>query len=453
MFRKQGALFVGKTSANKSLASSLLRSILAKALTILAALSVTPSAHPYSLLTHEQLIDLTWHDSILPMLRNRYPYASPAELEAARAYAYGGCAIQDVGYYPFGDVFISQLTHYVRTGDFIASLFRHARNPNELAFAIGALSHYIGDTIGHADATNRAVPVEFPRLAAVYGPVVTYAEDEHAHVQTEFAFDINEIARQRLAPARYLRHIGLGVPTGQLAAAFYETYGLGKDFANRRSRRINVRGYRFAVRSLLPRAAYAVTILHRKDLPADSQSADFLRLQKEAAAVATGNDWNRYRRKPGMLTYATAGLIYILPKVGPLRDVAVRGPTPETAEEYVRSVNRASDELRTALDKFGGPKPGLDNRDLDTGYVVREGGYKLTDETYAKLLHRLAADPRVAIPSELKADILSFYANPDTPTIVKGEAAKWSRVQTDLSTLAAMPVIEAPEAKIANVSK
>jgi len=425
---------------------------------MLCALLAGPRCRAYSLLSHEQLIDLTWQDSILPLLRSRYPNASPAKLEAARAYAYGGCAIQDIGYYPFGDVFASQLMHYVRTGDFVASLFRHARNANELAFAAGALSHYIGDTVGHAEATNRAVPIEFPKLGAVYGPVVTYAEDEHAHVQTEFAFDINEIAHHRLAPSRYLRHVGLGVPTGQLAAAFYETYGLGRDFASRRSSRINVRGYRFAVRILLPRAAYAVTILHRKHLPADSQSADFSRLREEAAAVSAENGWDRYRRKPGIGTYALAALIHILPKVGPLRDAAVRGPDPETEEEYVRSVNRSSDALRAALARFGGrsSEPGdrdLDNRDLDTGFVVRQGGYRLTDETYASLLHRLAADPRAAIPADLKADILSFYADAEAPTIVKSESAKWARVRRDLSTLAAMPVFEAPQKAKPGVSK
>lgn len=406
----------------------------------LLALNTAPIAHSYSLLTHEQLIDLAWQDSILPLLRSRYPNATPKELEAARAYAYGGCAIQDIGYYPFGDLFFSELTHYVRTGDFVSSLFQHARNPNELAFAIGALSHYIGDTVGHASATNLAVPVEFPRLGEVYGPVVTYAEDEHAHVQTEFAFDINEIAHHRLAPARYLRHIGLGVPTSQLGAAFYDTYGLGEDFAKRRSRRINVRGYRFAVRSFLPRVAYAVTILHRKNALPDTHSPDFLKLQGEASKVAIENDWDRYRRGPGIVTYSLAGVIWILPKVGPLRDVAIKGPTAQTEEDYIRSVNRSTDALRAALAKFGGPKPGLENRDLDTGYVVREGGYKLTDETYAKLLHRLVADPRTPVPAGVKAEVLHFYADPSAPTIVKSRPELWARVQADLRTLEAMPV-------------
>src|ERR1035438_4452511 len=180
-------------------------------------------AAAYSLLTHEQLIDLTWQDSIVPLLLSRYPDLTPAQLEQARAYAYGGCVIQDIGYYPFGDISYSNLTHYIRSGDFIVNLFRNATNANELAFAVGALSHYVGDSIGHSTATNHAVAIEFPSLGAKYGPEVNYAQGERQHVQTEFAFDIDEIAHHRVAPAHYLRYIGLQVPMRQVALAYYQT--------------------------------------------------------------------------------------------------------------------------------------------------------------------------------------------------------------------------------------
>ena len=186
---------------------------------VLVALSPRP-ASAYSLLTHEQLIDLTWKDSIVPLLLSRYPNLTPAELDHARAYAYGGCVIQDIGYYPFGEASFSNLTHYVRSGDFVVNLFRNAHNANELAFAIGALSHYIGDSVGHAEATNLAVPVEFPKLKAKYGSSVNYAEGKHQHVQTEFAFDINEIAHHRVAPIMFLRHIGLAGINAAIGAGF-----------------------------------------------------------------------------------------------------------------------------------------------------------------------------------------------------------------------------------------
>src|SRR3569623_2383656 len=200
------------------------RSAFLGAVALLFLLLCPSQINAYSLLTHEQLIDLTWQDSIVPLLLSRYPNLTKADLDRARAYAYGGCVIQDIGYYPFGARAFSNLTHYVRSGDFVVNLFRNAHDANELAFAIGALSHYIGDSIGHAEATNLAVPIEFPKLAAKYGKSVSYAEGKHEHVQTEFAFDINEIAHHRVAPLRYLRHIGFRVSMRQLAQAFYQTY-------------------------------------------------------------------------------------------------------------------------------------------------------------------------------------------------------------------------------------
>jgi hypothetical protein len=407
-------------------------------------LCVLLACHPagaYSLLTHEQLIDLTWQSSIVPLLRGRYPKITDAQLEEARSYAYAGCVIQDVGYYPFGDPLLSDLTHYVRTGDFIVHLFRDAKDANQLAFAVGALSHYVGDNIGHSRATNRAVAEDFPKLAAKYGPVVTFSEDASAHVRTEFGFDINEIGHHRLAPVHYLRHVGLNVPTQQLAAAFYDTYGL-----KARARRVNVKGYRFAVRNFMPRIAYAVTLLHRNHLPPDPMTPDMQKLSTEVAQVAVENHWDKYRKKAGIGTYMLAGFIFVLPKLGPLKFVAVKVPSHDTEEEYARSVNQATDLLGSALVRFRTPHQTLPNRDLDTGAPVRPGGYRLTDETYAKLLHLVVADPHHTIPPGLKADIQNYYADPNAPIYTRKNAKDWARVQADLQVLQTMPVSNQPMA-------
>jgi hypothetical protein len=428
-------------------------------------------ASAYSLLTHEQLIDLTWHDSIVPLLLSHYPGLTPADLERARAYAYGGCVIQDIGYYPFGDVAYSDLTHYVRSGDFVVNLLRDARNANELAFAVGALSHYIGDSVGHAEAINLAVPVEFPKLRARYGPVVNYAQGERQHVQTEFAFDINEIAHHRMAPVHYLRHIGLEVPVQLLALAFYQTYGLNEDFTARRGRRVNVNAYRFAVREFIPRLAYAVTLLKRRREPADPNTPEALQMEKEADRVATENDWQAYRRKAGIGTYMLAGLLFVLPKIGPLKMVDVKGPTEATEAAYIHSVVLSTAELRRSLERFTPPsatRPGganlvaraatagqanqalsdplhpLPNRDLDTGRVVQPGGYSLTDATYARLLHSLTRQPNEPIPPGIKADIQAYYANPDAPITTKKDSQQWAQVQADLVTLGPMPTSAEP---------
>ena len=442
--------------------------ILAALALILCLLSARP-ADAYSLLTHEQLIDLTWKDSIVPLLLSRYPNLTQAELDRTRAYAYGGCVIQDIGYYPFGEQSFSDLTHYVRAGDFVVNLFRNAHNANELAFAIGALSHYIGDSIGHSEATNLAVPVEFPELRAKYGGSVNYAEGKHQHVQTEFAFDINEIAHHRLAPLNYMRHIGLQVSMHQLALAFYQTYGLTENFAGRH--RISVPEYRFATRTFIPRIAYAVTVLHRKGEPPDPKTPEVIELEKETAEVAQENNWQAYRRKPGFETHLLAGVLFILPKFGPLALVNVKGPTAQTEAEYAHSVAVSTTLLRRILIRFTpvesrykGPAPALSNlpgtnispesrdphhallnRDLDTGSIVKPGGYPLTDSTYANLLHKLVQQPNQPIPPGIKEDVQRYYSNLDLPITTKKHAERWKQVLADLKILESMPTSNAPE--------
>lgn len=456
------------------------------ALFLLLVLPWHRHADAYSLLTHEQLIDLTWRDSIVPLLLSRYPALTSAQLDEARAYAYGGCVIQDIGYYPYGDMMYSNLTHYVRTGDFVVSLFRNAENADELAFAIGALSHYIGDTIGHPAATNLAVSVEFPKLRVKYGPSVNYAQGRHQHVQTEFAFDINEIAHHRVAPVRYLRHVGLEVSVRQLAVAYYQTYGITEDFTGTHKHRFNVSGYRFAVRSFIPRIAYAVTILRRNHEPAEASSPERVEIDEEIAAVAAEDHWQAYSRKPGIGTYALAGFIFIVPKIGPLKMVAVKGPTEATEANYLHSVALSIAALRQRLASFtppsgrrsttanaiskasqsplpparplpGGsahgqrpnpardPRHPLPNRDLDTGFVVLPGGYSLTDSTYADLLHRLTRSPMQPIPPGIKEDIQAYYADPASPISTKKDPSAWAAVEADLATLATMSTSTAPE--------
>lgn len=456
-------------------------------LSILLLCAVTADARAYSVLTHEQLIDLTWDASVVPLLRSRYPNLTPQQLEQARAYAYGGCVIQDIGYYPFGDEFFSDLTHYVRSGDFVVNLFRNAQDANELAFAVGALSHYIGDNVGHATATNLAVPVEFPKLGAKYGTSVNYAEGAHQHVRVEFAYDVNEIAHHRLAPVHYLRHVGLEVSTRQLSLAFYQTYGIRADFSSRRRKRINVGGYRFSVRNFIPRIAYAVTVLHRKHEPQEMPSADIQKLDAEIAAVAQQNNWDAYRKKPGIGTYSLAGLLWVLPKWGPISMVAVKGPTAETETAYVHSVLASTDRLNAALRRFTpppatvgaasdtatraaavalapanapvsadtaterrgtrnppDPRHPLANRDLDTGVVVHPSGYPLTDATFCELAHELVQDPKLPIPPGVKAEVLAYYADMTLPFATKKHADKWQRLQADLVVLQSMPTSTEP---------
>lgn len=393
--------------------------------------------------THEQLIDLTWKSSIKPFLLSRYPNMSAAQLNEAHAYAYGGSAIQDLGYYPFGNDFFSDLTHYVRSGDFVRALIDDARTPDELAFAIGALSHYVADTIGHSEAVNPSVATEFPGLQAKYGPVVTYAEGEHQHVRTEFAFDINEIAQHRFAPSAYLKHVGLHIAEPLMARAFYDTYGLDLYKVLGKRGPAVVRGYRFSVRSFLPRIAYAEVLLHRKSFPDDQPLPAVERLKLELKQAEFENGWEQYRKKAGIGTRLLAGMIFIVPKVGVLSDLAIKGPSVDTEERYVESLLQTTDMLRQTLNAIGTGDGSLPNRDLDTGAKVRPGGYPLTDRTYARLLARVATNRTV--PSGLKVDILEYYSDMNAPFATKRNATQWNAVLANLEVLKQLPTSRSME--------
>src|ERR1700757_2947548 len=160
------------------------------------------SSSAYSVLTHEEIVDLLWTDQIQPLLLKRYPGLTEDQIREAHAYAYGGAVIQDMGYYPFGNKEFSDLVHYVRSGDFVLELIKESQNADEYAFALGALSHYASDITGHP-AVNQSVAITYPKLRAKFGPIVLYAQDKTAHIRTEFGFDMAQVANQRYAPQQY----------------------------------------------------------------------------------------------------------------------------------------------------------------------------------------------------------------------------------------------------------
>lgn len=397
----------------------------------------------YSFLTHEAIVDLAWEGAIKPALLSQYPNTTPGEMRLAHAYAYGGCTIQDVGYYPFGHQFFSNLTHYVRTGDFITLMIHEARDVNELAFALGALSHYVGDTIGHHDAVNPSTAIEFPSLEKKYGPSVTYDESPHGHVRTEFAFDINQLSHKRFAPEGYLESVGLLVSRRLLERAFFQTYGLRlRDVLGREPE--SFQSYRSSVRHILPKVAWAEVLLHRKTFPPDEPTPAFQKFDESLKQADRENGWYKFRRKKASFsTRVVAVLIFMAPKVGALSDLAIQGPRTETENQYVESVNRTVERYSTLLGELA--QKGQDdfrivNLDLDTGERIRPGTYELADETYAELLNRLTnKNPSRRTPPELRQNVLDFYSDPTAPIATKKDRRQWKKVQEELAILRDKP--------------
>lgn len=413
----------------------------------IALCSVPESGSAYSVLTHQAIIDLSWNEALRPLLLARYPRATKAQLEEAHAYAYGGCAIQDAGYYPFSHEFFSDLTHYVRSGDFVEALLRNARNLNEYAFALGALSHYIGDSIGHADVINPATAIEYPKLAKKYGRIVTFEDAPRPYVATEFSFDIAQLPRHRFAPEEYQRFLGLNVPRHQLERAFYETYGLTMPEVLGKTGHAAVRSYRKSIRSFIPVFARAEESIHAADFPKQDPPA-FAKVEPYLHRAPYLPDWAGEYESPGVGDRLLGWLIRILPPVGPVQYVKIRGPREDTEQLYYLSLQRTLLLYKRRMDALRllpGMPMGLPNRDLDTGDWTRPGAYALTDRTYARLLHRIVDEKeKHPVPPGLKQDIQDYYAVPDAPITTKRDHDAWARVQQDLATLRATPARDVP---------
>jgi len=403
------------------------------------AISSSPAIFGYSVLTHEELIDLAWSESIRPLLKARFPNATEAELIEAHSYAYGGSAIQDMGYYPFGHQLFSNLTHYVRTGDFVRNLFLDARTLNEYAFAIGALSHYLGDSIGHSEAVNPATAIDFPKLEKKYGPIVTYDENPHAHVRTEFGFDIDQLTKKRLAPPAYLKHVGLRVPPRQVERAFLRTYGIHAHEVIGRAHPA-LRSYRWAVRSFIPAFAEAEVVLHHRAFLDDRHDAEFDLYERRVEQTAFERHWQKAFKGPGFGSHLLAVVVRILPKIGPASLLSIKIPNAETQEWYVRSVNHTVDRFQTTLNKLkqDGTAPTPTDLDLDTGKKELPGAYPLTDETYAELLGRLTAVPDRELPPGLRENILAFYDHADAQSAWEREGHSWATIVKRLQVLKRM---------------
>jgi Zinc dependent phospholipase C len=396
----------------------------------------------YAVLSHEAIIDSAWDTNLRPLLLKHFPDATEEQIKEAHGYAYGGAIIQDLGYYPHGSHFFSHLTHYVRSGDFILALLRDAKDIDGYAFALGALAHYAADNDGHRIATNRAVPLLYPKLKRKYGDSVTYEEDPLAHIKTEFGFDVLEIARGRYAPDSYHDFIGFGVSVPLLEQAFQETYGL--DLKSVLSDEDKVLGsYRHDVSQLLPKATRIAWTLKKDEIMKDQPGMTKKKFLYNLSRASYQKSWGRNYQPPTLGERFLAFLLRIIPKIGPLKVLQLRTPTPETERMFEASFNATLDRYRKLLEQVDTRQPGLPNENFDTGEVTGPGKYRLVDETHAKLLDALAKQNFSGVRPELRAEFLEFYGHPDAPYATKRRAKAWAKVQAQLEQLkkTALPVV------------
>ena len=386
-----------------------------RAIALLCILVLIPlRVHAYSVLTHEAIIDSVWKDSIEKVLLKRFPRATADDLIHARAYAYGGCIMQDMGYYPLGSHFFTDLTHYVRSAEFVQTMLRDSRDINEYAFALGALAHYVADNMGHPTAINLAVPMLYPKVQKKFGEYVTFGDDPASHIKTEFAFDVLQAARGRYVSQAYHDFIGFEVSKPLLERAFPKTYGLKlEDVFDALD--ASIASYRKTVSKTIPKATKVAWELKKDDIVQSMPGTNI-------------ESFVYHYRKPGLGTKLLAAVIRIVPKVGPLKAMAFHPPTPQTEKLFLQSFDMTVDRYRELLVAERAGRLHIPDENFDLGEPSKAGAYKLADKTYAKLVEYLAERDFAGISPELRNDILSFYKDRNAPIATKQDPKHWQKV-------------------------
>ena len=400
---------------------------------LLLVLMGSGSSFAYSVLTHEEIVDLVWATQLSPLLLKRFPTLTEDQLKEAHAYAYGGAVIQDLGYYPFGSAEFSNLVHYVRSGDFVRELLLQSQDANEYAFALGALAHYTSDIAGHP-AVNRAVSIQYPKLRAKYGNSVRYAEDHTAHLKTEFGFDMVQVAKNRYASQQYHDFIGFQVSKPLLERTFPIVYGVElKDVLTHED--LAVGSYRFAVSRMIPEMTKIALRTHKKDMMQETPNFAKRKFLYRLSRSDYEKEWGKDYKKDGFKTRLFSILLRYMPKIGPFKALAFNNPTAQTEDLYFKSINTTVDQYRIFLEQVRTDSLILANCDFDTGKETKAAEYSLTDDTYAKLLGQLAGRKFDLTSPDLRENILNFYADLSLPLETKKDSARWQSVLTSLDQL------------------
>lgn len=400
-----------------------------------ALVLIPQSSAAYSVLTHEALIDANWDKVLVPLLKQKFPFISPAALQEAHSYAYGGAVVPDMGYYPTGSRLFTELLHYVRSGDFTEALFEEAGNSREYAFALGVLCHYHADRYGHSIGINTAVPLIYPKMKEKYGDTVTWSDDHISHIRTEFSFDVLQTARGVYASAAYQDFIGFRIADTVMMKAFFKTYGLPlQSLLKNLTRTINL--FRWTVSNLLPfitRSALANKKKQIQDSFPGVTAKSFIYRMK----IKNYNKQYDKKSRPGFLAYAAAGIIKILPKIGPLRVLHFRQPSAEAEKKFVRSFDTSSRHYAAVIGILAGKDIQLANIDFDTGNRTTAGEYPPADEAYSLWLMKLSDSHFQTLTPGIYRNIAAFYTDHTPAVHTKKQQKKWNKTRAALSQLKA----------------
>ncbi|WP_162276796.1 zinc dependent phospholipase C family protein [Mucilaginibacter pedocola] len=391
-------------------------------------------AKAYSILAHEAIIDASWHDALLPLIQKRYPNLTGPDIKKAHSYAYGGAMVADMGYMPFGNGFFTDLLHYVRSGGFVEALIRDAQNADEYAFALGALSHYLADEYGHSMATNRNIPLIYPKLQQKFGDVVTYADDHKSHSRMEFSYDVLQTGRGSYTSEGYHDFIGFNISVPVLERAFYETYGqpLNSIFGNING---SINQLRWGIRNLFPVLTKSAFKANKDTILKMTPGMTARNFQYKMSKKSFQLEYGKQREKPKFFARVAVFFISILPKIGPLKTLKYVSPGKAGERLFAMSFDTITTRYAAALKRAGNGTLNLPDMDFDTGKPSALGEYPIADDTYDKLLIKLQDNQFKNITPELQQNILRYYRNADTSATALKQRKEWKKASTSLQQI------------------
>ncbi len=387
----------------------------------------TPSI-AFALLSHQAVIDETWKESILPLLKLKYPDANEKELNDAYAYLYGGALMPDIGYSPMGSILFTNLVHYVRSGDFIENVIHDAENINEYAFGIGLLCHYQADRFGHSLGTNLAVPILYPDLKKKYGESVAFEKCCSQHTRVEFGFDVIQTANGNYDLDAKRKFVSFKVSEPVLRKAFLKTYGLElEDIFG--SMTVAIETFRFAVKTLIPELTEDAWRWRNNFIMKLNPLAD----RKSYTQRLNRKEYKKEFGWPGPKTILLSFVIGIVPKLGPTSGLKYKEPNAEVEKIFENSFRVIVKNYKKSLLQLQNGSLQLENINFDTGLKTVPGSYELADDTYYKLLKKLNRNDFQNVQPALKRNLSEFYSAP-----VISQKYQKSKIKTIRESVTAM---------------
>lgn len=384
----------------------------------------------FSVLTHEAIIDATWEKTLVPLLKQKYPNATEADIKKAHSFIYGGTIIPDLGYLPLGKKAFSNMIHYVRTGDFINALFDGASNINEYAFALGVLCHYEADSYGHPLGTNKSVPILFPKMKKKFGDSVTYEQGHMQHQRVEFGFDVLQTAKGNFKPDAYHDFFGFQVSDTLLAKAFEKTYGIElKSLFKSLPMAISI--FRWSVKDLLPELTRDAWRLKKADIIKSNPLAT----EKNYRYKSDKKKYNTEFGRPKASSYFILFVLGFMPKIGPLKSFKPMVPNEQTEKLFDVSYATILEKYTETAKKLHSKESTLKNVNLDTGKEIEIGKYGLADESYYWLLMKIKKKNFEKTDGKLKQSLDGYFKDIEASVLFKKSRHKEKKIKEALTEL------------------